>query len=113
VNFRSATIIAIGIIGARRTTFEPRPFTKKLLSNSLSVDGDQRPGARDRHVRASKAALAAKGRTIAVIGAGLLEIIQPENRGWRKDCRRQRAIVSEFSMEIKPRPQTFPCVPDH
>src|SRR5206468_1679344 len=58
---------------------------------------------------AHQGALAAKGRTIAVIGAGLLEIYPPESRGLaEKIVTGNGAIVSEFSMEIKPDRQTFP-----
>ena len=44
-----------------------------------------------------------------MIGAGLLEIYPPENRGLaEKIVAGNGAIVSEFSMEIKPDRQTFP-----
>src|SRR4029453_1826316 len=65
--------------------------------------------ARGIDTSAHQGALAAKGRTIAVIGAGLLEIYPPENRGLaEKIVAGNGAIVSEFSMEIEPDRQTFP-----
>src|SRR5256712_10501301 len=58
---------------------------------------------------AHQGALAAKGRRVAVIGAGLARLYPPENRGLAEKIRDGNgAIVSEFSMEIEPDRQTFP-----
>jgi DNA processing protein len=65
--------------------------------------------ARGIDTAAHQGALAAKGRTIAVIGSGLLEIYPPENRELAEKIRNGNgAIVSEFSMQIQPDRQTFP-----
>ena len=101
---------AIGIIGARQTTHYGSESAKKLAYQiayaGLSVISGL---ARGIDTAAHQGALAAKGRTIAVIGAGLLEIYPPENRGLaEKIMAGNGAVVSEFSMEIKPDRQTFP-----
>src|SRR5204863_9024586 len=58
---------------------------------------------------AHQGALAAKGRTIAVIGSGLARLYPPENAALAEKIRGGNgAIVSEFSMEIEPDRQTFP-----
>src|SRR6266487_4628459 len=55
------------------------------------------------------AILAAKGRTIAVIGSGLSKLYPPENRALAEKIRDGNgAVVSEFSMEVEPDRQTFP-----
>src|SRR5207253_5138899 len=54
-------------------------------------------------------ALAAKGRTIDVIGSGLSRFYPPENAALAEKIRSGNgAILSEFSMEIEPDRQTFP-----
>src|SRR6184192_77549 len=99
---------AIGIIGARRTHYGTEAAKKlayQIAYTGLTVISGL---ARGIDTCAHQGALAAKGRTIAVIGAGLLEIYPPENRGLaEKIMAGNGAIVSEFSMEIKPDRQTF------
>src|SRR5213596_2951041 len=101
---------AIGVIGARRTTHYGTEAAKKLAYQIAYAGLTVISGlARGIDTSAHQGALAAKGRTIAVIGAGLLEIYPPENRGLaEKIVAGNGAIVSEFSMEIKPDRQTFP-----
>ena len=65
--------------------------------------------ARGIDTAAHQGALAAKGRTIAVIGSGLSKLYPPENAALAEKIRNGNgAIVSEFSMEIEPDRQTFP-----
>jgi DNA processing protein len=81
---------AIGVIGARRTTHYGTESAKKLSYQLAYAGLTVISGlARGIDTAAHQGALAAKGRTIAVIGAG-------------------GAVVSEFSMEIEPDRQTFP-----
>ena len=65
--------------------------------------------ARGIDTAAHQGALAAKGRTIAIIGSGLSKLYPPENAGLAEKIRNGNgAILSEFSMEIEPDRQTFP-----
>jgi DNA processing protein len=101
---------AIGVIGARRTTHYGSESAKKL-SYQLAYAGLTIISglARGIDTAAHHGAIAAKGRTIAVIGSGLLDIYPPENRALAEKIRNGNgAVVSEFSMEIKPDRQTFP-----
>ena len=101
---------AIGVIGARRTTHYGMESAKKL-SYQLAYAGLTIISglARGIDTAAHHGAIAAKGRTIAVIGSGLLDIYPPENRALAEKIRNGNgAVVSEFSMEIKPDRQTFP-----
>ena len=101
---------AIGIIGARRTTHYGTESAKKLAYQlayaGLTVISGM---ARGIDTAAHQGALAAKGRTIAVIGSGLLRLYPPENAALADKIRNGNgAVVSEFSMEIEPDRQTFP-----
>src|SRR6195256_1235352 len=101
---------AIGIIGARRTTHYGTESAKKLAYQIAYAGLTVISGlARGIDTAAHQGALAAKGRTIAVIGAGLSKLYPPENQALAEKIRNGNgAIVSEFSMEIEPDRQTFP-----
>jgi DNA processing protein len=92
---------AIGVIGSRRTTHYGTEAAKKLSYQLAYAGLTVISGlARGIDTSAHQGALAAKGRTIAVIGSGLNKLYPPENGNG--------AVVSEFSMEIEPDRQTFP-----
>jgi DNA processing protein len=101
---------AIGIIGARRTTHYGTESTKKLAYQLAYAGLTVISGlARGIDTAAHQGALAAKGRTIAVIGSGLAKLYPPENAALAEKIRSGNgAIVSEFSMAIEPDRQTFP-----
>src|SRR6059036_3554875 len=101
---------AIGIIGARRTTHYGTESAKKLSYQLAYAGLTVISGlARGIDTAAHQGALAAKGRTIAVIGSGLASLYPPENAALAEKIRAGNgAIVSEFSMEIEPDRQTFP-----
>jgi DNA processing protein len=101
---------AIGIIGARRTTHYGTESAKKLAYQLAYAGLTVVSGlARGIDTSAHQGALAAKGRTIAVIGSGLSKLYPPENQALAERIRDGNgAVVSEFSMEIEPDRQTFP-----
>src|SRR2546427_3170343 len=101
---------AIGIIGARRTTHYGTESAKKLAYQLAYAGLTVISGlARGIDTAAHQGALAAKGRTIAVMGSGLARLYPPENAALAEKIRAGNgAIVSEFSMEIEPDRQTFP-----
>ena len=101
---------AVGVIGARRTTHYGTESAKKLAYqlaySGLTVISGL---ARGIDTAAHQGALAAKGRTIGVIGSGLAKLYPPENAALAERIRNGNgAIVSEFSMDIEPDRQTFP-----
>lgn len=101
---------AIAVIGSRRTTYYGTESAKKL-SYQLAYAGLTIVSglARGIDTAAHQGAIAAKGRTIPVIGSGLLKLYPPENAALAEKIRNGNgAIVSEFSMEIEPDRQTFP-----
>ena len=101
---------AIGVIGARRTTHYGTESAKKLSYQLAYAGLTVISGlARGIDTAAHQGALAAKGRTIAVIGSGLAKLYPPENGPLAEKIRSGNgAIVSEFSMDIEPDRQTFP-----
>src|SRR2546423_2513160 len=101
---------AIGVIGSRRTSHYGAECAKKLSYQLAYAGLTVISGlARGIDTAAHQGALAAKGRTIAVIGSGLTKLYPPENAALAEKIRDGNgAIVSEFSMEIEPDRQTFP-----
>src|SRR5689334_4740884 len=100
----------IAVIGARRTTPYGTDSAKKLAYQLAYAGLTIVSGlARGIDTAAHQGALAAKGRTIAVIGSGFSRLYPPENQALAEKIRNGHgAIVSEFSMEIEPDRQTFP-----
>ncbi|MEO8439999.1 MAG: DNA-processing protein DprA [Spartobacteria bacterium] len=101
---------AIGVIGSRRTSHYGAECAKKL-SYQLAYSGLTVISglARGIDTAAHQGALAAKGRTIAVIGSGLTKLYPPENAALADKIRSGNgAVISEFSMAVEPDRQTFP-----
>src|SRR4030095_2879081 len=101
---------AIGVIGSRRTTHYGTESAKKLSYQLAYAGLTVISGlARGIDTAAHQGALAAKGRTIAIIGSGLSKLYPPENAGLAQKIRNGNgAILSEFSLEVEPDRQTFP-----
>lgn len=101
---------AIAVIGSRRTTHYGMESAKKLSYQLAYAGLTVISGlARGIDTAAHQGALAAKGRTIAVIGSGLSKLYPPENAALAEKIRSGNgAIISEFSMEVEPDRQTFP-----
>jgi DNA processing protein len=100
---------AIGVIGTRKPSHYATDCAKKL-SYQLAYAGVTVVSglARGIDTAAHQAALAAKGRTIGVLGSGLLEFYPPENRTLADKIATSGAVVTEFSMRVKADRQTFP-----
>ena len=101
---------AIGVVGSRRATHYGTHATKKL-SYQLAQSGftivSGHAGGID--TGEHEAAVAASGRTIAVIGSGLGKLYPPENLGLaEKIASGFGAVVSEFPLHTAPDKQTFP-----
>jgi DNA processing protein len=101
---------AIAVIGSRKTTHYGSECAKKLSYQIAYAGLTVVSGlARGIDTAAHQGALAAKGRTIAVIGSGLSRLYPPENAVLaEKISNGSGAILSEFSMEVEPDRQTFP-----
>ena len=100
---------AIGVVGSRKTSHYGLECAKKL-SYQLAYAGLTVVSglARGIDTAAHQGALAAQGRTIAVIGSGLMDLYPPENLGLAEKITQSGAVLSEFPMKYAPTPQTFP-----
>src|SRR5436190_15840449 len=100
---------AVSVVGSRKTSHYGLECSKKL-SYQLAYAGFTVVSglARGIDTAAHQGALAAKGRTVAVIGSGLMDLYPPENQGLAEKIIQSGAVVSEFPMEFPPDRQTFP-----
>ena len=101
---------AIGVIGSRRKSHYGAECAKKLSYQLAYAGLTVISGlARGIDTAAHQGAIAAKGRTIAVIGSGLTKLYPPENAALAEKIRSGNgAVVTEFSMTVEPDRQTFP-----
>jgi len=101
---------AIGVVGSRRATHYGTQSAKKLSYQIAQSGFTIISGlARGIDTAAHEAAIAAQGRTIAVIGSGLGKLYPPENFGLaEKIASGNGAVVSEFPLSTAPDKQTFP-----
>lgn len=101
---------AIGIVGTRKPTHYASEAAKKLSFQLAHAGLTIYSGlARGIDTAAHQGALAAHGRTVAVIGSGLMKLYPPENEALaRRIAAGNGAVISEFSMEVKADRQTFP-----
>jgi len=101
---------AISIVGSRRATTYGTQATKKFSYQIAHAGFTIVSGlARGIDTAAHEAAIAAGGRTIAVIGSGLAKLYPPENLGLaEKIATAHGAVVSEFPLHTAPDKQTFP-----
>ena len=101
---------SIAIVGSRRATNYGREasnrFAQALAERGLCIISG---GALGIDTSAHQGALAAGGRTIAVLGCGIDVGYPAENRAlFARAVERGSAIISEFPMGTKPEPWRFP-----
>lgn len=100
---------AIAVVGSRRASHYAMESAKKLSFQIAYAGLTIVSGlARGIDTAAHQGALAAKGRTIAVIGAGLAHLYPPENAELAQRIASSGAVISEFPIDTKPDRQTFP-----
>ncbi|MBU4312400.1 MAG: DNA-processing protein DprA [Candidatus Omnitrophica bacterium] len=101
--------VAISIVGSRLASFYGRQTSEKfgyeLASRGITVVSGL---ARGIDSSAHKGALKAKGRTLAVLGSGLLNIYPEEHRGLADEISERGAVISEFPMRTIPDHGNFP-----
>jgi DNA processing protein len=101
---------AIGVVGSRKATAYGLTCAKKFAFQLAHAGVTVLSGlARGIDTAAHEGAVAAKGRTIAVIGSGLGRLYPPENRALAdRIAEGHGAVVSEFPILTEPDKQTFP-----
>jgi DNA processing protein len=100
---------AIGVVGSRNFTPYGRETTKKLSFQIAYAGYTVVSGlARGIDTVAHEAALASKGRTVAVIGSGIGQLYPPENLPLAEKIVSNGAVVSEYPVDRLADKQTFP-----
>ena len=99
----------LAMVGSRRATHYGVESAKRLAYQIAYAGLTIVSGlARGIDTACHQGALAAKGRTVAVIGSGLARLYPPENQALAERIAASGAVVSEFPMETEPDRQTFP-----
>lgn len=100
---------AIGVVGSRHSTLYGTNAAKKLSFQIAYAGYTVISGlARGIDTSAHEAALAAKGRTIAVIGSGIGKLYPPENLALAERIAQNGAVISEYPVDRIADKQTFP-----
>ncbi len=99
----------IAIVGSRNATSYGLE-TASRLGHDLALSGFQVVSgmARGIDTAAHRGALAATGKTLAILGTGLARIYPRENTRLFHEISRRGTVVSEFSPDTKPEPRNFP-----
>ncbi len=100
---------ALAVVGSRKTSHYGLECAKKI-SYQLAYAGLTVVSglARGIDTAAHQGALAAQGRTVAVLGSGLMDLYPQENLALAEKIAASGAVVSEYPMTYPPTPQTFP-----
>lgn len=101
---------AVGVVGSRQASHYGLDCTKRLSYQLAYAGMTVASGlARGIDTAAHQAALAAKGRTVAVLGSGLNRLYPTENLPLaEKIAAGSGAVITEFPMEVNADTQTFP-----
>jgi DNA processing protein len=101
--------LAVAIVGARRASAYGLEVAEQLASDLAARGVTVVSGfARGIDTAAHRGALAAGGRTIAVLGAGIDVLYPPENVALARDVAARGALVTQFAPGTPPLPHNFP-----
>jgi DNA processing protein len=107
---RSTDANAVGIVGSRQCTSYGRRITERIASGLALAGWTVISGlARGIDGIAHQAALAAGGRTIAVLAGGLSRIYPPEHAELAERVAEHGALLTETPMTVAPQPGMFPA----
>jgi len=100
---------ALAVVGTRKMSSYGRE-TSRMLSFQLARAGYTIVSglARGIDTAAHEGALAAKGRTIAVLGSGLSKLTPAENKPLAEKIVQNGAVISQFPMDYNADRQSFP-----
>ncbi len=99
----------LAVVGTRRATVYGRQVAEEIAAdlarNNITVVSDMAKGI---DTIAHQAALDAGGRSIAVFACGLDSVYPAENADLARKVMQHGALISEYPLGIKPRPDNFP-----
>jgi DNA processing protein len=99
----------IAVVGTRKATIYGRQVTEEIVSDLVKNNITVVSGlARGIDTIAHRCCLEKGGRTIAIFACGLDTIYPAENANLSSKITAQGAIVSEYPLGAKPRPDNFP-----
>ena len=102
--------VCIAVVGSRMASaygrFSTERLCRELVTKGITVVSGL---ARGIDTAAHQGSLAAKGRTIAVLGCGLDIVYPPENKALFDKIPLQGAIITEFSFGTPPQGTNFPA----
>lgn len=106
---QTANPYPVAVVGSRRASHYGKTVAERL-SRELAEQGVTIVSgfARGIDTIAHQAALAAGGRTIAVLGCGIDQIYPPEHRSLSEEVVEQGLILSEFPLGTPPDGRNFP-----
>jgi DNA processing protein len=101
--------LAIAIVGSRRATAYGVEMAGRLAADLAARGVTIVSGlARGIDTAAHRGALAAGGRTLAVLGTGIDSVYPPENRALADEIEASGALLSQFLPGTQPAPWNFP-----
>lgn len=101
--------VAVAIVGTRHATNYGLQQAERLATALAHAGVTVVSGlARGIDAAAHRGALAAEGRTIAVLGSGLLRLFPPEHEELARQVAERGAVVSELPPEVEPMGGNFP-----
>jgi len=101
--------VAIGIVGTRRATHYGKQQAERLAGALARAGITVVSGlARGIDTAAHRGALAAGGRTVAVLASGVLNIYPPENDGLAEEVAANGCVLSEAAPTMPPMSGMFP-----
>jgi DNA processing protein len=100
---------ALAVVGTRRASHYGASQAEKLSFQAAQAGFTIVSGlARGIDTAAHRAALKAKGRTLAVLGGAIDRLYPPENRDLAEEITASGALISEFPLGREPDRTTFP-----
>ena len=100
---------AVAVVGTRRATAYGREATRHIVADLAASHVTIVSGlARGIDAEAHRAALAAQGRTIAVLGCGVDMVYPPEHKKLSEQIIENGALLSEYPLGTQPEAGNFP-----
>jgi DNA processing protein len=99
----------IAVVGTRGATVYGRQVTEEIVSDLVQSKITVVSGlARGIDTVAHRRTVEAGGRTVAIFACGLDTVYPPENANLARSIIKQGALISEYPLGAKPRPDNFP-----